>query len=182
MKVARAARSRGGAACPLFWTLGGQQVGKGAISGWKEVLGPAARGDEFPFAVWPFDGSLDELVKPGQVVAAETYPAEFYVHLGVGFPAPRPDRRTGKRVQIDRAANAKPLLDWAFDARVEVAPALRAELQDGFGDRNDGEDRFDAVVGLFGMLNVVLGDRPSGEPNTESVQKVEGWILGQTPE
>lgn len=26
------------AACPLFWTLGGQQVGKAAILGWREVL------------------------------------------------------------------------------------------------------------------------------------------------
>ncbi len=170
------------AACPLFWTLGGQQVGKGAISGWKEVLGPAARGDEFPFAVWPFDGSLDALVKPGQVVAAETYPAEFYVHLGVGFPPSKKDTRTGKRVQADRAGNTKPLLHWASDAGVDVAPDLRAEIQDGFGDRNDGEDRFDAVVGLFGMLNVVLGNRSSGEPDTELVQKVEGWILGQIPE
>ena len=72
--------------------------------------------------------------------------------------------------------------DWASDAGVEVAPDLRAEIQDGFGDRSDGEDRFDAVVGLFGMLNVVLGNRSSGEPDTELVQKVEGWILGQIPE
>ena len=35
------ARSGRRAASPLFWTVGGQQVGKAAISGWKDVLGPA---------------------------------------------------------------------------------------------------------------------------------------------
>src|SRR6266700_6308843 len=29
------------AACPLFWTLGANQVGKGAIVGWRDVLAPA---------------------------------------------------------------------------------------------------------------------------------------------
>ena len=31
------------AASSLFWTLGGNQVGKAAISGWKEIVGPARR-------------------------------------------------------------------------------------------------------------------------------------------
>jgi hypothetical protein len=31
------------AACPLFWTLGSNQVGKAAISGWQEVIAPAQR-------------------------------------------------------------------------------------------------------------------------------------------
>ena len=29
------------AACSLFWTLGGNQVGKGALTGWQEVIRPA---------------------------------------------------------------------------------------------------------------------------------------------
>jgi len=36
------------------------------------------------------------------------------------------------------------------------------------------------VVGLLGMLNVVLGRRPSGEPDDPLVRRLEGWILGQT--
>jgi len=27
----------------MFWTLGGNQVGKAAISGWRELLAPARR-------------------------------------------------------------------------------------------------------------------------------------------
>jgi len=37
----------------------------------------------------------------------------------------------------------------------------------------------DAVVGLFGMLNVVLGHRVPGEPIDAVTGAVEGWILGQ---
>ena len=63
------------AACALFWTLGANQVGKGAIVGWRDVLAPALRDDK-NVALWPFDGRLDELLRPGKIVIAETYPAE----------------------------------------------------------------------------------------------------------
>ena len=42
-----------------------------------------------------------------------------------------------------------------------------------------GEDPFDAVAGLFGMVNVLLGRRAAGVPGRdEAVRRVEGWILG----
>ena len=40
------------------------------------------------------------------------------------------------------------------------------------------DDAFDAVVGLFGMLQVCLGRREPGEPNDRGVREIEGWILG----
>jgi hypothetical protein len=166
------------AASPLFWTVGGQQVGKAAISGWKDVLGPALCSG-LDVAVWPFSGSLLKLFCPGHVVIAETYPAEFYTHLGVRFSASRRGEKSGKRVQPDRAANAPVLLDCARATHVRLAPALRAELQDGFGTSADGEDRFDATVGLLGMLNVVLKRRSPSEPDDKVVHRIEGWILGQ---
>lgn len=46
------------------------------------------------------------------------------------------------------------------------------------GAGKDGEDRFDAVVGLLGMLDVVLGNRRPGEPEDDTT-RIEGWILGQ---
>ncbi len=174
-ELARAGRR---AAAPLFWTVGGQQVGKAAIGGWRDVLGPALRSAELDVAIWPFAGRLFDLFRPGRAVIAETYPAEFYTHLGIGF-ACRPGQRSGKRVQEDRAANAPALLAWARAAGVRLAPALRAELRGGFGSSAEGEDRFDAAVGVFGMLNVVLGRRPPGAPADDVVRKVEGWILGQ---
>jgi len=166
------------AASPLFWTVGGQQVGKAAINGWRDVLGPALRSSEMDVAIWPFAGGLFDVLRPGRVVIAETYPAEFYTHLGVRF-VHRPGERSGKRVRQARAASAPPLFAWARAARVRLAPALQAQLREGFGLSADGEDRFDAVVGLFGMLNVVLQRRPPGDPTEDDINKIEGWILGQ---
>jgi hypothetical protein len=58
------------AACPLFWTLGASQVGKGAIVGWRDVLAPALR--EGGVVLWPFDGRLPDLIKAGRIIIAET--------------------------------------------------------------------------------------------------------------
>ena len=166
------------AAAPIFWTLGGQQVGKAAINGWQTVLAPALRAEEVPLAIWPFSGPLAELFQPGQVVVAETYPAEFYTHLGVTFSPSRPGQKSGKRVQAERRANESTLLAWVAEVGVTLSPELQATLSDGFGSKSDGEDRFDALVGLLGMLNMVLNHRSPGGPAEERVRRVEGWILG----
>ncbi len=42
----------------IFWTVGAKQVGKAALSGWREILIPAlVRGA----SLWPFDGPLSLL-------------------------------------------------------------------------------------------------------------------------
>ena len=46
------------------------------------------------------------------------------------------------------------------------------------GSEPGADDPFDAVVGLFGLLNVVRGARASGEPDDPVVRRIEGWILG----
>jgi hypothetical protein len=38
------------------------------------------------------------------------------------------------------------------------------------------------VIGLFGMLNILLGQHDPGEPEDEDMRKIEGWILGLTPD
>ena len=164
------------AACALFWTLGGSQVGKAAIAGWRDLLAPALRAG-LDVALWPFQGPLDELLARHRFVVAETYPGEVYGHLGLVL-----HRHGGKRSQSARCANVASLLTQMRRLGVEAEPAARAEIEDGFGSRGSGEDRFDAVVGLLGMLNVVLGRRPSGEPDDPIVRRIEGWILGQTAE
>ena len=63
---------------------------------------------------------------------------------------------------------------------------LLTMLKDGFGPSPGGEDAFDALVGVLGMINVALGRRPAGIPAVASTSQrpawvaVEGWILGQT--
>ena len=163
------------AACPMFWTLGGNQVGKAAISGWRELLAPARRAG-MDVGIWPFDGSLAALLGTHRFVVAETYPGEVYEHLGLR-PALR--SRGGKRRQAARAACAGPLLAWAERSQVTLAPALADDIEAGFGPHPGADDRFDATVGVFGMLNVLRGARPSGEPDDPVVLRIEGWILGQ---
>lgn len=170
------------AAAPLFWTLGGNQVGKAALSGWRDVLAPALSDDPRSVYLWPFDGALRDLLRPGRIVVAETYPTEFYGHLGIKFSVPRAGRKSGKRVQGERRRQAPLLLHWAQEASVLFADELQTQVQDGFGNTSDGEDRFDAAVGLLGMLNVVNGAQPTGEPRDDANLHVEGWILGQTTE
>jgi hypothetical protein len=174
------------AACPLFWTLGGQQVGKAALNGWKDILIPALtrpsrEGDNTfrPAAVWPFSGELDTLLLKRYVVIVETYPAELYARLGVEFSPSRAGRRSGKRVQAERANNAYGLLSWSDRAGLSLDPALRKQIQEGFGPASSGEDRFDAVTGLFGMLAVLFEWERFSEPGAGRIREIEGWIFGQ---
>lgn len=163
-------------ACPLFWTMGASQVGKAAITGWRDLLAPALA-DDLDVAIWPFDGDLTLLLERHRFVVAETYPGEIYHHLNL--PLVRP-RGGSKRRQADRRANATALRQWLAATGTAAAAELVSEITDGFGATPTGEDRFDSVVGLFGLLNVILGRRPSGEPEDSRSRRVEGWIFGQT--
>ena len=163
------------AACPLFWTLGGQQVDKAAIHGWKHLLAPALAQPGLNLKLWPFSGHLDELCLPGNIVVVETYPAEFYGHLGILNPADR----MSKRSQADRRFYSEKLLSQAGRLKLDLHPGLIDSIEAGFDDLPDGEDRFDALVGLYGMINVVEGNHSSGEPVPPHISKIEGWIFGQ---
>ncbi|WP_333668770.1 hypothetical protein [Elioraea tepidiphila] len=160
------------AGAPLFWTLGANQAGKAAIHAWREMLLPAlAEGGAI--RLWPFEGTLAELARPGALVLAETYPAECYRHIGVRLAG-------SKRRRSARLAAGAALIAWARDAGVTVAPDLAAAIADGFGADAAGEDRFDCVCGLFGVLNVLLGRRAEAYPDDPALLCWEGWVLGQT--
>ncbi len=167
------------AAAPLFWTIGAQQVGKAAISGWRDVINPALRDIDLNVAIWPFSGRLFDLFQPGRIIIAETYPAEFYSHLGVTFH-PQEGRKYGKRVWQDREAKAQHLIDSADAMGVTLSPELPQQIRSGFGRTASGEDPFDAFVGLLGMLRVVLKQQPPGDPTEDQLKRIEGWILGQS--
>lgn len=161
-----------GAASPLFWTLGAKQVGRAAISGWHELIGPAASDPSTRF--WPFQGGLLELAVPGSITVAETYPAEAGLHIGLSAPG----RGWSKARREGRLAQAAKILEHASRRGHVLDDGLVNEITEGFGDGASGEDRFDGVVGLLGMLEVVQGCRPDGAPMESAVQNVEGWILG----
>ncbi len=156
------------AGAPLFWTLGANQSGKAAIAAWQALIAPATN-----LRIWPFEGPYRSLLAPGSVALAETYPAEALRHLGIRL-------RGSKRRHADRRATAGALAT-AMD-RLAAAPddAMRRALLDGFGGDSSGEDRFDSVLGMLCVLNVLAGNRPDTAPDDVWIQNWEGWVLGQT--
>ena len=160
------------AGAPLFWTLGANQSGKAAISAWQNMLLPALLGPEPP-ALWPFDGALRPLVRPGRVVVAETYPAEAMRQLGLRMAG-------SKRRQADRARLADGLVAALNEAGAVPDTAMAAAIRNGFGTDAAGEDRFDSLLGLLCMVAVLDGRRPDTAPDDPWVQRWEGWVLGQT--
>jgi hypothetical protein len=160
------------AGAPLFWTLGANQSGKAAIAAWRDLLLPALAGPAPPL-LWPFEGDLRALLRRGRLALAETYPAEALRHLALRMGG-------SKRRQADRAALADRLLAAVAAVGGTPEPALRAALADGFGADAAGEDRFDSLLGLLCVLNVLAGNRPDGAPDDPWIRRWEGWVLGQT--
>jgi hypothetical protein len=159
------------AACSIFWTLGGNQVGKAAIDGWKSVIQPALRRGA---RLWPFHGRLDELSKWPGCVLCETYPQEAYSHVDVRFcPG------GSKRIQKDRQKACAQVIPWAESHDVSFSDDARKTLLDGFGPAASGEDPFDALIGLLSMIEVVDGRRDEGRASSADGITWEGWILGQ---
>jgi hypothetical protein len=152
----------------IFWTVGAKQVGKAALAGWREVLIPALmRGA----ALWPFDGTLSDL-QANAVTIAETYPAEAYQHIGM--------RRTiGKRTQAGRQQGCAAIRAWAGKQCIAFSPDVEQMMHDGFGPRPDGEDPFDALAGLCGMIEVACARRAEAPVTPPLSYPREGWILGQ---
>jgi hypothetical protein len=166
------------AGAPLFWTLGANQPGKAAISAWRDWLAPAlaaarATDGPAPIALWPFEGGLHALLAPGRAVLAEVYPAEALRHCGLRLAG-------SKRAQAPRRALAPALRAAMAARRVEPSPALAAMADAGFGADAAGEDRFDSVVGLLGLIGVLDGARPDFVPEDPWIRRWEGWVLGQT--
>jgi hypothetical protein len=160
------------AGAPLFWTLGANQSGKAALAAWRDMLLPALAGGP-ALRLWPFEGDFRTLLAPGTVALAETYPAEALRHLGLRLPG-------SKRRQADRAALGPGLGAALAGLNTEPEPALAVALTAGFGADAAGEDRFDSLLGLLCVLNVLAGNRPDTAPDDPWVRRWEGWVLGQT--
>jgi hypothetical protein len=157
-------------ACAMFWTLGPNQVGRAALAGWRELLVPAIRRQEV--VLWPFDGDLVELQEAGgRILVVETYPAEFYGHLGM-------ERNFKKSARADRQRQAKPILSWCEANRASLSPGLRRAVEDGFGEHKTADDVFDTVTGLLGMIEVFSNPSAFPVPEDPEVRAIEGWILG----
>ncbi|MFN7931749.1 MAG: hypothetical protein U0R19_00405 [Bryobacteraceae bacterium] len=142
---------------PLFWLVGAKQVGRAAISGWKEVLRVRPEG----WKIWPFeavDAQRDKWV-------AEIYPA-------LGYPS-----NFGKRDPARRRAYASELILRAERLRLRLTEDLKTSVREGFGPRPEGEDPFDAFVGLLGMVESSQQVPFPDAPVDAEVRQLEGWIM-----
>jgi len=159
------------AGAPVFWTLGANQSGKAALHAWRHLLVPALHGARPPL-LWPFAGPFRALLQPGRVAIAETYPAEALRHLGLRL-------RGSKRRQADRLALAAPLLAAMAGLDATPDPMLGEAISSGFGNAASGEDRFDSLLGVLCVLNVLAGGRSDLAPDEPGIIAWEGWVLGQ---
>ena len=160
-------------ACPLFWTLGANQVGKGALSGWREVIMPCVKAG---VRLWPFDGELGLESSKGLTIA-ETYPAEIYGWLCIKFQG-----QGGKRSQAKWREFIQTIRAYMEKRSISLSEDVTEQLEDGFGAAADGEDRFDAFCGACGMIEIANGCRAAGAPSDPYIRNFEGWILGQKAE
>jgi hypothetical protein len=160
------------AGAPLFWTLGANQTGKAAIAAWQHMILPALAAGE-DVRLWPFAGAFRALLAPEAIAIAETYPAEALRHFGIKL-------KGSKRRQDDRVAVAEQLRSAMAGLGVLPAPAMEQAIADGFGTDAAGEDRFDCVLGVLCVLNVLAGNRPDTAPDDPWIKRWEGWVLGQT--
>lgn len=156
------------AAC-IFWMVGPNQVGKAAITGWQEVIVPLIREPRNAANLWPYDGELNDLIQPGTITIAESYPAEYYAWFN--------PHGVVKSKQASRKAFGQDLLQWAEERTdtVVLTSELERQIQSGF----ENDDAFDTVVGLFAMLKIIFGEQDCRRPADTARTAVEGWILGR---
>ena len=132
------------------------------------MIAPAAK----TVSIWPFDGSLSELLDQPGITLAEIYPGEAYSHVGMRIGVGTGRKKTSR---ADRKEVSSALLTADQSGRIEISDAAKSWIDWGFLY----EDDFDAMVGLLSMLLVVTGQRPADVPDIEEVRTIEGWILGQ---
>ena len=175
LRRCEAAHAGRGAASEMFWTLGPKAVGKATLAGWRDALRPALAESAHTYALWPFDGPLSDLLSRFDAVIVETYPADAYRQLGLRMGLPG----TAKTSQEHRRADGPPLLEWCSNAGVVLDAELVHQIEDGFGPSKSGEDPFDAVIGLLGMINTIQRTAEPDLPDDATVRHLEGWMFGR---
>jgi alkylated DNA nucleotide flippase Atl1 len=139
------------------------QVAPAAQALWRELVAALDTG----VAIWPFDGSLEELAARRSVIACEIYPRAAYgTALGAALPArQRSIAKTKPEVRAVEVASLKGA-EWVRTWEVEIEPdALAVE----------SEDHFDALMTAAAVLRLTLECLPLTTFACDSV--AEGAIL-----
>lgn len=160
----QATSDRARAEC-LFWLVGPKQVGRAAISLWQTLLQPNLH----RLRLWPFEGDLWQVARPGKLGLCEIYPAESLTHV-----VPK-ESRGSKKLRDARARMCGAI--QLRDLPIAFSHSCVLGMANGF----DSEDAFDSFVGLLSMLLVVLGEREADSSSraiADANREIEGWILG----
>ena len=77
------------------------------------------------------------------------------------------------------SAQAPAIMNWCRNNQVAMPQDLRLALEVGFNQSVTGEDQFDSLVGLLGMIESVRHPSRFAAPDLPLIQSIEGWILGR---
>lgn len=154
---------------PVFIAAGiAGAVGSAAIDLWRGL-----RGSDSPPPIWPFDGTLADLLNSrAPVVVAEIYPRLAYSLAG--HPARHPERslvfvsKTQPSARVRYMENLLSNASWLHHEGVTVNDHWMALAS---------EDAFDALVTAAGLLRCLLERTPLNDQRFED-PIAEGGILG----
>lgn len=152
---------------PIFVTCGiPGSVGSGTRALWLELL---ALEPKSAFSVWPFHGSLDQLVLAGKPVIAEIYPKACYgIALAESLPSPllsiAKTRQHAREDGIERLMKA----GWVTTNNVRIQDGQQATAN---------EDDFDALLSAAALLRLFLEEAPIESQVSENLS-MEGGVLG----
>jgi hypothetical protein len=125
------------------------QVGPAAQSLWSELIFAI----EHPrVAIWPFDGSLEDLAEHAEIVAAEIYPRAAYgTAIGLELPATPVVLAKTKKTVRENVVRHVLTTEWISEAGVVTEDPSRAI---------ESEDDFDALMTAAALLRLTLAERP----------------------
>lgn len=144
-------------------------VGSATCALWQELA--AQLGTARTFKVWPFEGTLGDLLRTNQIVVGEIYPRAAYGTALLDHPIQERARLTiaKTKVQHRRAAIATlQAADWVRTLDVSFENLAEAEAN---------EDNFDACFTAAALLRCVLENIPFSGSITRAAL-AEGGMLG----
>ena len=139
------------------------QVGPAAQALWRELIEVRSS-----IRIWPFDGSLDDLLSQCEFTVAEIYPKAAYGTALAPSLSAEPLRLAKGSLSV-RQSNVKQLqsADWVHGHRIRLD-----DLDYAVGN----EDDFDACLTAAALLRLVLEHRGLANPSFVDIVS-EGGIL-----
>jgi len=141
-------------------------VGSGTHALWQELRAEASQS---AIRIWPFDGSLDQLIRSAEPIIAEIYPKACYgIALADTLPSPLITIKKTKQPAREDAIERLLPAPWVANHRVTLLDTEQAIAN---------EDDFDALFSAAALLRLYLEDAPFESSGSDEL-RVEGDILG----